>query len=95
MRHRTSFPSHINFDGWFLKSKTGTIAQLDKDGRNLHEHNLYHLRYANGQIGSGTFTMEQLLEGGVVAIRSNKESLNDKILQPAKVPGPRRIVRRQ
>jgi hypothetical protein len=93
MKHyRTSFPSNVNFDGWFIKSKKGCIAQLVQNGRNLHEHNLYTLRHANGQTGSGLFTMEMLVEC-CVSIRFHKEDLNDKIPQPAKVPGPRQIVR--
>ena len=94
MRHRNSFPGNVDFSNWWIQSKTGTIAQLDKVGRNLHEHNTYSLRFANGQTGGRSYTTEQLLEAGVVAIRSNKESLNDEIPQPAKVPGPRTITRR-
>ena len=92
-RHRTIFPGNIDFSGWWLKSKTGTVAQLILDGRNLHEHNIYSLCYSNGQTGSGVFTMEQLLEAKVTAIRRSKEDLDDKILSPAKKPGPRVIAR--
>jgi len=90
--HRSSFPGNVDFSQWWIRSKTGTVAQLTRVGRNLHEQNLYSLTYESGQIGNGSFTIEQLLESGVVAIRPNKESLNDEIPQPAKVPGPRTIV---
>ena len=77
MRHRTTFPGTVDFDNWWIKSKRGTVAQLIKCGRNLHEHNLYSLRYSNGQAGNGTFTTEQLLKSEVVAIRNSEEGLND------------------
>lgn len=91
-RHRTSFPSHIDFDGWWVKSRKGCVGQLVRDGRNLHEQNLYSLRYSNGQIGHGLFTTEQLVEC-CVSIRFSKEDLDDNDKPAAAPPRRRTIVR--
>jgi hypothetical protein len=74
-RYRTIFPNSVNFSGWYLLSKKNCIAQLVKNGRNLHEHILYVLQYQNGQIGFGQFTAEDLIEGGVQYICPTREDL--------------------
>lgn len=74
-RHRTTFPNTVNFSGWWVLSKKGCVAQLKKAGRNLHEHSLYVLKFANGQTGNGQFTIEQLRESGATQIRREKQDL--------------------
>ncbi len=74
-RHRTIFPGKADFTGWWILSKRGRVAQLNKVGRNLHECNLYALIHeGNGQQGDGEFLLEQLLENGCV-IRLEREDL--------------------
>lgn len=74
-RYRTTFPNNVNFSGWWVLSKKGCVAQLEKSGRNLHEHILYVLKFANGQTGNSSSTIVQLRESGVTHICREKEDL--------------------
>lgn len=80
IRHRTTFPGRVDFDGWWIKSPKGTVAQLRRAGRdisrNVREQNVYQLLFiANRQEGDGYWTVEELLEAGAV-IRVDKEMLS-------------------
>lgn len=89
-RHRRSFPDHVDFTGWWIKSRTkGCVAQLIRSGRNLHEQNMYALKYENEQIGAGRFTIQSLVEQEVT-IRLEKEDLNEPTPPNAT---PRKIAR--
>jgi len=62
---RTTFPGAGNFEGYWIMGKTRrTLAQLVHAGRNIRTDHNYHLLFANGQIGDGTWTTEELLEKG-------------------------------
>ena len=62
---RTTFPGTGNWKGYWVLGKTRqTLAQLVPAGRNIHMDNTYHLLFASGQEGDGTWTVEELLEKG-------------------------------
>jgi len=62
---RDAFPCSTNFDKWWIKAKSGTIAQLIKDGRDINERILYVLKFeSNNQTGHSQFTTEQLVKHG-------------------------------
>ncbi len=76
-RFRGVFPTNVDFGKWWIRSKNGTIAQLVKDGRNLHEQFLYVLKFeSNNQTGHGQFTTEQLVEHGAT-IRQERTDLDE------------------
>lgn len=74
-RYRTAFPNHINFSGWWVLSQKNCVAQLIRNGRNLHDHYLYSLCFKSGQIGAGQFTTEDLMEHGAQFICPTREDL--------------------
>lgn len=92
-RCRTIFPSSLNFTGWWIRSKKGLIAQLEKTGRDLRTHILYSLHYSNGQIGNGIFTTENLIKNGVTIAHSKKE-LDDNDETETKTAERCKVVRR-
>ena len=74
-RHRTLFGGQSDFDGWWVKSPSGTVAQLVNAGRNLHTDHIYRLKFeGNNQQGNGAWTTEALMETGAT-IRRLKEDL--------------------
>ncbi len=72
---RTVFPIWVNFNGWWIESKKGTVAQLQRYGSNIHDYPVYHLLFKNEQIGNGYWSMENLINSAV-KIRPTKDALN-------------------
>jgi len=107
IRTRTQFPAGINFSGWWIKSKKGIIAQLDKCGSSIREEILYHLVFNDGLVetGNGIWTTEMLTEAGANIRRTHEELKTIKnenkakpipVIEPAQIiVRPRRIIRRR
>lgn len=95
MRHRTSFPSTLNFEGWWIKSKKGFVAQLLRCGRNIRTENLYNLAYNDHWVGEGggVWTTEELRGKGCIIRRTKEELYNEN--EPKTDPRPAMHVKRQ
>lgn len=75
-RHRTLFPGHVDFSGWWVKSSHGrAVGQLERLGRNLHCDNVYHIIYHDIE-GNGEFLTETLLEAGTTITLHKPEKNN-------------------
>ena len=88
MRNRTLFPGNVDFEGYWVRSKSGrVIGQLERIGRNLHTDNIYRIIYKD-ICGNGEHTTEALLEGGAT-ITLNKPEINH---APTPPPAQRRVI---
>jgi len=93
MAIRTTFPSTVDFSGWWIRSKKGIVAQLDKITRDLHGYVEYSLTFSNGQTGNGRYTMEELIENGVVIRHLKKDIISAERKQKAPPTQSRTITR--
>ncbi len=80
-RRRSVFPLRVDFHGWWMRSKKGTIAQLVKDGRDRHDSHLYRLMYAEADgfpqtLGNGRYTTEDMIDHGMRIYLTKAEAIH-------------------
>jgi len=79
MRRRTRFSSLQDFDGWFVRSPTGAISQLDRlpaadfRGRILYMMIFLNLIKNRHTLGTAIWTMDSIIDAHCTIHRTLEE----------------------